>query len=291
MKAANKVLRIVILIVVVAVVLALAGVYFLGERAVKIGIETAGTKALGVGVALDDVDLSILGGKVAIKGLTVRNPPGYQHENLLQLAWGRVGVGLSQLLGDPVRIKQVKLEGLNLTVEQKGLTNNLQQILDSLPKKEQQGPEPAGKKLRIDELEISDIKVNVKLLPLPGKADTVSLELPPIKMQNLGSDDKLSLATLATKILLAVAEGIARQGSGILPEQMLGPMKQTLESVLGRSLDLSKAVLEGGREVIETGKDALKEGQKVLDATKGAVEQGGKVIEGIKGLLVPKKEE
>ena len=103
-------------------------------------------------------------------------------------------------------------------------------------------------------------------MPIPGKADTVNLTLAPIKMTDLGSDDKLSTAILAEKIMLAVAKGVTKQGAGVLPDDMVGTMK----SALGKTMDLGKTATEGGKDIIDA---------------------GGKALEGLKGLFKSKKDE
>jgi hypothetical protein len=269
MRLVNKILRRIVLSIIVLFVILWAVCDFLGERILKIGIETAATKALGVGVYIDDVDLTIFKGTVGIKDMVVRNPPGYTHKNLLELGYGRIKVSISSLLGDTVHVEELRLYGINLVIEQKALSNNLQDIINSIssiPAKDKQESAPSGKRLQIDNLEIADIKVKVKLLPVPGKADTVTLNLAPIRMSNLGTDNKLSTAVLSSKIMLAIANGITKQGVGVLPEKLVGTMKSTLD------------------KTINLGKAASKEGKKLIDV-------GAEVVEGFKSLLKPGKKE
>ncbi len=270
MKAVNKILRFVVLSVVILLVILCLASYLFGGHLLKVGIETAATKALGVGVDIDDLDISILKGTVEIEDLIVKNPPGYTYKNLLKLGSGRVTAGIGSLLGDTVRVKELKLDGVNLVIEQKALSNNLHDVISSIRAKGRQGPAPSAKKLQIDNLEISNIKVKVKLLPVPGKADTVTLNLTPIKMSNLGTDEKLSTGILASMIMLAIADGVAKEGVGVLPAEIISTMKSTL----GKTIDLGKAAAEEGQKIIEEGKDA-----------------GAEIIEGFKGLLKPKKEQ
>jgi hypothetical protein len=224
MKKLRKMLTIILVVIVALAIVAVVFVNLFADRAVKIGIETAGTKALNVGVSVDDVDLSILGGKLALQNLLIKNPPGYQHDKLLQLKNGSVAVDVRSLMSDIVNVREIKLNGVDVTLEQRGISgNNLQDIIKGMPAqpKTEGEPEKPGKKLHVDTLEISDITVNVKLLPVPGKADTVTLKLAPIKMTDLGGDNKLDTAALSGKILVAIAEGVAQQGAGILPDEML----------------------------------------------------------------------
>ncbi len=267
MKIASKIVKLILLLIIILVVIAGAGFYFFGERVLKIGVETAATRALGVGVEIKDVDLSVLKGSVEIEGLKVKNPAGYTYENLLELRRGRIKVSIGSLMSDTVRIEEIKLEGVNLVIEQKMLSNNLQDVLGSLEAASKVKDESAkeGKKLQIDYLEINNIKARVKLLPVPGKADTVTLDIAPIKMTNLGSDSKLDAGILSAKIMLAIAEGVTEQGVGVLPEEIIGTMQSTLK----RTVDL--------------GKDATKEAERIIDVGKEAIDI-------FKGLTKPKKE-
>jgi len=271
MKKSLKVLRIVLVVVVVLVLVVVAAINLFADRAVKIGIEAAGTKALNVGVSVEDVDLSILGGRIVFQNLVIDNPPGYKHERLLELKDAQIKVDIGSLLSDTVKIREIKLDGVNVVLEQRGISsNNLQDVIKSIPSKDKQEAEPSGKKLHIDELELSGVAVKVKLLPIPGRADTIGLKLKPIKMENLGSDNKLDAAVLSSKILVAIAGGIAEQGVGLLPDEVIGPLKGELKR-LGQ---FSEALLKEGVDILKEGKD-LGEG----------------IAEGLKGLLKPKKKE
>ncbi len=274
MKKLRKVLTIILVVIVVlAVVVVLVNLF--ADRAVKIGIETAATKALNVGVSVDDVKLSIMAGKLALGNLVINNPPGYQYDKLLRLQNAKIEVDIRSLLSDTVNIKEIKLDGAEVTLEQRGITgNNLQDIIKGMPAgpKTEAGAQPSGKKLHIDNLELSNVTVKAKLLPIPGKVDTVTLKLAPIKMTNLGGDNKLDTAALSSKILVAITQGIAEQGAGILPDDMLGSLKSTL----AKTAELGKEVLKTGEDL---GKDVIKTTE---DLSKG-------VTEGLKGLLKPKK--
>jgi hypothetical protein len=171
-----------------------------------------------------------------------------------------------------VNIKDIKLDGMTVVLEQRGVSgNNLQDVIKSIPSKDKQEAEPSGKKLHIDNLEISDVTVKVKLLSVvPGTGDTIPLNLRPIKMTNLGSDNKLDAAVLAGKILVAIAGGIAEQGVGVLPDEIINPLKGELKRL---------GALSGA---------LLKEGGKIL---KGGKELGKGVGGVLEGLVKPEKKE
>lgn len=272
MKKALITILVAILIVVVIVAVL---VNRFGDRALKVGIETAATRILGVAVTVEEVSLSLFGGTLDLNGLVISNPVGYEHPNLLELGTAHVDVDVKSLLSNTVKIKDITLYGVTVVIEQKGFSNNLNTVLAAIQNGARQEDKPEqerapGKKLQIANLEISNVKVKVKLLPIPGRADTVEFSLAPIKMTNLGSDKKLDTAMLTGKILTAIANGVAQQGTDVLPKEIIGQIKSTLTEQGSIIIETGKKVIEEsedlGKDVIEKGKDV---GQDALDALKG----------------------
>jgi len=283
MKSPLKIVYGILFVIIVLVIIIVALVHLFGDQAVKAGIETAATKTLNVAVGVGDVDMSIMGGKLGLQNLVIDNPPDYQHKKLLELKNAKVAVDIMSLLSNVVKIKEIKLDGANVVLEQKGLSNNIRDIMKSIPAGGEQESEPSGKKLHIENLEITNTTVNVKLLPVPGKADTFILKLTPIKMTDLGGDNKLDTAKLSGKVLLAIVGGIAEQGAGLLPKDMVGSLTselKRLESLAGTLLGQGGEIL-GIRQSSRTGKEAIEAGKDVGKTATGA----------LKGLIKPKEEE
>ena len=251
-----------IIIGLLVLLAAAAGVFVLfGNGIIKAAVEKQASKALGVEVTVRDIDLSLFSGGLQLEGLQVRNPEGYNHENLLKLENISVNTRISSLFKDTVNIQYIKLSGMDLVLEQKNITSNLQEVVSNIKKgrksDKKESPElekKKGKQLIIDKLEISEIQVKAKLLPIPGKADTITMKLDPITMQDLGTDNKLDIAVLSTRILLAVASGVAGQGTDVLPDEMLNNINKTLES----TLKLGTSALEEGRKTIESGEELFR---------------------------------
>ena len=272
-----KSIRVVIPAVVLLIIIIILLINFFADRAVKVAIETAGTKALNVGVAVGDVDLSILAGSLRIDDLVIENPPGFQYPTLLKLDKARFDVDIRSLFTDVIEIEEILFDGIEITFEQRGLTgSNLEEIISSLPKadRKKEESEPSGKKLHIKNLKITNAVVNAKLLPVPGKIDTVTINLSPINMTDLGSDNKLDAAKLSAKILLAIADQIATDTTGILPSELTG----TLKSTLSAATELTKTVTEQGSKLLKTGSES----------TKDVLEKGKDLSEGIRGLFKKK---
>ncbi len=269
--------RFVLLAFVLFAVLAVIAAGFFANRALKVAVESAGTKALNVGVGVDDVDLSILKGRIGLQNLAIDNPPGYQHDKLLELSRADILLNAKSLLEDVVNITHITLDGANVVLEQRGVSgNNLQDIIEKLPDEDS---EPTGKKLHIDTLEITNAEVNVKLLPIPGKVDTLSFKLAPITLTDLGGDKGYDSVALSRTVLLAIAGKIAEQGAGLLPDEMLG----SLASELSKLGALPAALLQEGLKVLGAGEGI---GEGVM---KGAEDIGKGISEGMKVLLGQKK--
>ena len=290
-----KLRKLFIIIPSIVIVLLIAAVVVVGlfaDRAVKMGVEKGGSSVLPVAVTLGDADLSILGGNLTLNDLIIENPEGYKNKNLLELKTGSVGVSIGSLLSDTVKIDHITLDGAVVVLEQKNLLrNNVKDILKALPKGDEGDeppkgePAPEGKKLHIDELTISNTTVKVKLLPLPGKADTIPLKLGTIKMTDLGNDNKLDTPKLVRKILTAIFQGIAEQGKGILPDDLVNG----LSGALGKTFEVGTEIIKGGAE---TGKKLLEGtgdvGKKLLE---GAGDAGKGIGKGLKGINPFKKKE
>jgi hypothetical protein len=269
----KKIVYVILIIILIVPVL----VSIFGDRALKAGIETAASKTLKVDVALEDISLSILSGSVKLENLIVANPEGYENINLLEAGVVKIDLGVKSLLSDTVEIQNMIFSDITVVIEQKGFTNNLQQILDSLPKPDKDEPkektndktdakEKTEKNLLIKNLEMNNITVKVKLIPLPGKIDTIPLTLTPIKMTNLGTDNKLSVASLSAKILTAIALGVAEKGLGVIPDEITKPIKGALGAGTKVIIKSGEGIIKGAGGIIKVGGEA---GKGITDGIKG----------------------
>lgn len=265
-----KAVRITVLVIVFLIIAALILVHLFAGSAVKKHVEAAGTKALDVGVKIGDVDVSLLQGKVALQNLTIENPAGYQHRELLRLKSARVNVDIRTLLSDEVNIRDIELDGVDLVIESKGISgNNLNEVMGNIKAKRKQ-VEAGGKKLHIDNLLVSDIKVRVKPLALPGTVDTITFKLDPIRMNNLGSEQKLDTVTLTAKVFAALVGGVIEQGTKDLPEAIARQLKAGFKSLI----DVSGVLLKGGGKIFIGGK-----------------ELGEGILKGIQEIIQPEKKD
>ncbi len=281
-KVFRKIIAALGIILVLLVVLIFVLFTMFGNKALKMGVETGGTAALKVPVSLQDANLSILGGKVELAGLNIKNPEGYQHPDFMSMGKAAVALNTKSLLSETIEIQKIQLDDIQLTLEQKGLSeNNLQAILNNLPKSDKPADtttESSGKKLVIRELVINGVQVKAKLLPIPGKADTVTLKVNPIVLNDIGNDKPVNAAELTSKVLTAIAGGVAEQGKDLLPIDMIDSIGKGLaqqgQKILENVSEAGKGALE---EVGKTGENLLKGagdvGKGATDALKGIFEQ------------------
>lgn len=229
-------------ILTVLILVGVIGVMIFADRAVKSAVESAGAKTLNVPVLVGDADVSFLGGTLGLQNLTVKNPQGYDGPALLTLQAVSVKADAGSLFGDAVVVKDMTLTGMEVFVEQKGLQNNLYEVIKPL----REPREPTGKRLIIDKLTISpDIVVHISLPALPGQqAQTMSLKVAPITMTDLGRDERMDTAVLISKVFLAVARSIAEQSSGVLPKETVGE----ITNVLDKAIDLGRTIFGGKKK-------------------------------------------
>jgi hypothetical protein len=257
-------------ILAIVVLLIIAVVLFIkvyGDRTLKYGIETAGEKALKVDVRVEDLSLAILAGKLNIDGLAVDNPQGYQQPTFLEAGHLYTALNTKSLLSDTIEIEQIKLDGINVVLEQKGMTNNIKELLANLPKSDAPKTESdkAGKNVLVKDLEISNVKVNITLLPGVGRATTLTLPLSTIHLTNLGSENKMDTAALVKEIITAIAENIAKQGKGLIPTDVLDSISGELGQALLKARDESLKQVEGvGQQIMDSGKNIGEEAKGIL---------------------------
>ncbi|OHB56872.1 MAG: hypothetical protein A2Y07_10895 [Planctomycetes bacterium GWF2_50_10] len=240
---------------IIALLIVLLVVFLVaGNLLIKTGIKSGASAAMKVPVDVNNVDFRMLRGSIELEGLRVANPEGYQLPTLLEMGKMKSAVKVGSLLKDTVVLDYVVLEDVHVTIEQKGLGTNLQQILDNLPKSEDEAKtqeQKPGKKIQIKTLELTNLSVTMKLIPLPGKTGSVTIKLAPIKMENLGTDEPMTMATLSAKVLAAIATGVAKQAGDFLPGDLSGKMGETLGKTKDALTGAGKGIGEGVKGIFK----------------------------------------
>ncbi len=279
----KRALIIIFLLIIISITIVISYLDSIAQKSV----EVVGTSALGVPVSLENVKISVLGGSLALNNLEVGNPEGFKTESLFKLGHCSTKVDIGSLMDETIVVNDVTINDLEITFEQKGMTSNLQALLDSLSGTQQQTEQPdvvvvdeteggpdatAGKNLRLDRFYISGAKVRLKLLPLPGKQSDLTLKMAPITLENVSSDsDKGELAgVVIQKVFIAISQAVIETIAKDIPAAMLEGLKG--------SVDMAAKTLGAGAEVLLKSVSGL--GQLGIDAAGATIDQAGEIIKG-----------
>lgn len=271
----KKLLKILGVIVAALAVLFVILNMSLGKIVLK-SVNAAAPGLLGVPVTLQDAEIALARGKVALSGLHVGNPEGYKTDGLLDLGSIFVRLDNASLLTDTIVIKEIAIDGLVVTYE-KGLKNsNLGALIESLsageeeeaPEKEPEektGEEKPAKKVVIEKLTITGSRMNFSVSGLASLTGggAIPIPLPPITLTDLGKEkDGVTLVEALQRILneIAGAAGTAIAGSAKILGQGLGAAGEGAteagKSVVSNASDVGKAVggaaLDAGKAVGDT---------------------------------------
>lgn len=276
----------------VAVLLVLLGVAVLGifvyiDSIAKAAIERGSTYALGVETTLRWADVGILSGEFAMGGLKIDNPDGFDGDHFLQLERADVKVSLASLRQDTVELPLLVLSGVDMKLQRTLAGANYQVILDNLKRFESnQSKDPglsdeSGRTFVIREVLISDVNVEVDLLPIGGQLNRVKVAIDEIRLINVGSEG-VSMSQLTNVIIQAILAAVV-QNAADLPIDLITDLGGGLAGLTGLGLD---ATFKVGGEVTALVGDVLGEVTKAVGgAGEDVGKEIGKALEGLGGLL------
>ena len=319
MKLIKALLGIFVGLLVLLVVLGVVAVMYF-DSFIKAGVEKGGTYALQVPVTLDDADLGILSGELALTGLTVANPEGFSSPHFLSLGEAGVAVDPATINQPVITLPLFALADLDINLQRAEPGTNYSVILDNLKRLQSDStdtpadPAPAGDepKVIINEVILTNIKVNIDLLPLTNNAAAAALNnatggqasdiaktsitLDEVKLTDIGTaaDGGTAGVTIseATGIIVkALMSVIAETAPDLFPADLLADLKSQLASLdqLGPNV---QALATG--EIEKLGEDLQHKAQEALDGAtdqaKDAVKDASKDLEekakeGLQGLI------
>lgn len=279
MKKLVKLVAAVLLLLLVAVV----GIFVYIDSIAKAAIERGATYALGVETTLGSADVGVLSGEFAMRGLEVDNPDGFDSDHFLRIERGDVEVNLASLWQDTVELPLLALRGVDMKLERTPAGANYQVILDNLKRFESnqsKDPAPTDESERtfvVREVLISDVNVEVDLLPIGGQLNRVEVAIDEIRLTNLGSEG-VSMSQLTDVIIQAILAAVVQNATD-LPTDLINDLGGGLAGLTGLG-DLGlDATFKVGDEVTAL-RDALGE-----VAGEDVGKEIGKALEGLGGLL------
>ena len=261
----KNVLKITAWTVLLLMLVVILTVLFCGGPLIKAAVNTAGPRVLGVPVSLHEAHLAPFRGKLSLKGLHVGNPEGFKTDGLFELGLLDIDLDMVSLFKKVMVIREIRIEGPEITYERALKNSNIGALLDQLAPKESAAPadtsKPApapkaesGKKVVIQKLTISGARVHASITALGGH--TMVLPLPPIALHNIG--------------------GAGKEAQGVT-------MVEAIRNILSAVLTSVTDVVTGAGKLAVDGVKAV--GGVATDGVKAVGAGAGKALDGMKSLI------
>jgi uncharacterized protein involved in outer membrane biogenesis len=187
------------------------------------GIEQNASSALGVPTHIGKLNLNLAGGTVGIEALTIDNPNGFSTPYLIKVSSFGVKLKPMSLIGETIEVQTVELDGLEINVEQKLANNNILTVGEKLQQRsgEQAKQGDRGeKKVKAGYVSIKNVKANVQLSAF-GQAISNSIQVPPIELKDIGSDNAqgVVLSEFMRKLVGEIVTAVTNQVKASLPQK------------------------------------------------------------------------
>jgi hypothetical protein len=198
-----RVIKWLLIVVVLLVVIGLVALYLSLNSIVRSTVQKQSTAQLNVPTNLQAANVSLFGGDVSLKGFQVGSPQGFKADQMMSLGGVNVGVKLSELRQQPLRVNTITITDPKMVIEMQGMKFNVKQFIDNLPAGE---PKPADDnkepmKLIINNLKVQGAQVVFRpdlqaMSAVPGIGQNLAglkqeyvLSIPPLDMQNVGTGE------------------------------------------------------------------------------------------------------
>lgn len=283
----KKLVKVVLVAAVLLVALIAAAVFFVFKNLdsiVKTGTEKALTFALQVPCTVGAASVDVRAGTIQFDDIRIPNPSGYKAAHAMRFGLVRVEADLQSFRTEKGIIHLIRLSEADIILEKTGTSSNLQDLMKNAERlssgeaEEAPQDEASKKKVVIEKLMIDGTKVGVQV---PVVDQTFSVQLPDVEKENIGGDDKAVSPAQAMQEILAILLGsIKTAGSGILPEDLLGDIGDSLKGLKDMGGSATDAAGKIAEDTVSTVKDAV---GNVDDTAKEAADDVKKSVEGLFG--------
>lgn len=245
-----KAIKITLMIVFIVVLLVVGGVFAilmnLGSL-VEDAVETHGPEVTQTAVNLKGVNINLFKGMSELKGFEVANPKGFNSPYAFKADVFRVKIDPMSLKTDVIVIDDITIEGVSIVAEQKGLTTNIQALLDSVKQFANQSGGGADDKPTQDDAQSSSFEPRFALNNLHFANNNMrlvtesygeyALNIPDLSRSQLNGGGKgLTAGELGVAILQPIldeAEGVAKKKlKKVLKSEVEDKLKEKLEENL-----------------------------------------------------------
>ena len=228
----------------VIVVIAAGGLIYIWSNLgaiIKDVVESAGSRATGVSVTLDKVDVDKLtGGAAGLRGLTVGNPKGFKSDYAFKLGAISVALDATTLADDVIVIKDVEITGPQVIYELGAGGSNIATIQKTVDRMagggSSAGAKPATgtetkKKVVIENLRIRDGAIEVNTGNLGGRK--MRQTLPAIHLRNIGKSGGASRGATPAQVAAKIIDAITEHAMRAVGKLDIGAVKDALSGAAG----------------------------------------------------------
>lgn len=289
-KKPSRKCKIIIGIIIAVLVLLLLSLHWLGviiTPAAKLGASTIGKKATGCDITFDNIELSLICGRLVVNNFKISNPEGYETPSIFEVEKINVKLQPLSVFKDTVVVELVEIRAPQITYEV-GLGNsNVGTLLSNIEKfsaaeeqaenAEAEKPEQdtaaeaaaePGKKVVIDHVEVSDGSIHLAAKLTGGHA--LPIPLPTLTMNDIGREkenDGTSIIDASCKILTGIFTSVG---------QVIGDAAKWVgDAAVSAGKAVGNAAASAGKAI---GGAASSAGKAIGDAA-------GSAFEGVKGLF------
>jgi len=239
---AMRAIKWIVLSIIVLVVIVVAGVLLKLDEIVRRTVETQASSSLNVQTTLKSASVSLLGGSVKLGDLDINAPAGFKTPRMLSLGGIGVGVKVSELRDEPIKISTIDITDPKMVIEMSGTDFNIKKFMDGLPPSQ---AEPM--KLVIGTLNVTGAQVTLRpdlaaLSAVPGLGKNLSalkqeytISIPPLKLENIGTaDGNQNGAAIKEVVSLLITQLAAKASqSDQLPPELRQVLSLNVNDIMG----------------------------------------------------------
>ncbi len=247
------------LALLIVIGLLMYGLFTSLDSIVQAAIQNYGSEVTQTPVTVKEVTIGVTDGQGAIKGLRVGNPTGFTTDQAFQLGEIYLALDVGTITGDPVVVKEIRIDKPAVTYELGPDGSNIDAIQQNVeayigPGKSSQDDNSKGPKLVIENLSIEGGEITVKTTVLTEQA--LSTRLPDIHMKDIGkAKGGTSPGEVAKQIVAQLTKGV---GSAVATLN-LGNLGDTAAEAADRAKDVVEESVEGASGAVKDTSDKLKQ--------------------------------
>jgi len=288
--------KLLIAFVVVLVVIVAGGllVYSNLDKIIKVGVEKGGTMVLGVSTTLEGATVDVPNGTVGLDGLLLGSPEGFSEPGMFKLGHAHTTVDLGSIRKDELIIREVVIDGPEITLEFDGTRTNWGTLLENLESepKQEEARKKSQKSVRVDRIVFSNGKVRIAGVPAVGGA---TVPLPRLEITDLAPADGTvqTVGGVLADVVRSLYTSVVGAAGSVLPLEQVQALGQEALAVAGQA---AQAATEAAGAAASAAKDAAGSAAEAAKdagaAAAGAAKSAGDKATGlIRGVLPGGKDE